>query len=57
MAVLEQLEAMTLEGLTLSPETIAALGRTESRNSRWRTVALWLIAMAAIGIWLAARQL
>ena len=44
MAVLEQLETMTREGLTLSPETIAAMGRTEGRKSRWRTLALWIIA-------------
>ncbi len=35
---------MTREGLTLSPETIAAMGRTEGRKSRWRALALWIIA-------------
>jgi ubiquinone biosynthesis protein len=44
VTVLEQLETMTREGLTLSPETIAAMGRTEGRKSRWRTLALWIIA-------------
>ncbi len=44
VAVLENLERMTREGLTLSPETIAAMGRTEGRKSRWRTLALWIIA-------------
>ena len=44
VAVLENMEKMTREGLTLSPETIAALGRAEGRKSRWRTVALWIIA-------------
>ena len=38
------MEKMTREGLTLSPETIAAIGRAEGRKSRWRTVALWVIA-------------
>src|SRR5260370_12671075 len=38
VAVLEQLETMTREGLTLSPETIAAIGRTERRKTRWRTL-------------------
>ncbi|HXL12741.1 MAG TPA: 2-polyprenylphenol 6-hydroxylase [Bradyrhizobium sp.] len=57
MAVLEQLETMTREGLTLAPETIAAIGRTEARNSRWRTLALWIIALTFIGIWVAVRQL
>jgi ubiquinone biosynthesis protein len=57
VAVLEQLETMTREGLTLSPETIAAMGRTEGRKNRWRTVALWIIAVTFIGILLAVRQL
>src|SRR4030095_6276943 len=34
VAVLEQREKMTREGVTLSPETIAALGRAEGRKSR-----------------------
>jgi ubiquinone biosynthesis protein len=55
--VLEQLETMTREGLTLSPETIAAMGRTEGRKSRWRTLALWVIAVTFIGILMAIRQL
>ena len=50
VAVLEQLENMTREGVTLSPETIAAMGRTESRKNRWRTIALWIIAATFIGI-------
>jgi len=57
VAVLEQLETMTREGLTLSPETIAAMGRTEGRKSRWRTLALWIIAVTFIGILWAVRQL
>jgi len=55
--VLEQLETMTREGLTLSPETIAAMGRTEGRKSRWRAIALWIIALTFIGILFAIRQL
>jgi len=57
VAVLEQLETMTREGLTLSPETIAAMGRTEGRKSRWRTLALWIIAATFIAILFAVRQL
>ena len=57
VAVLEQLETMTREGLTLSPVTIAAMGRTEGRKSRWRTLALWIIAATFIGILWAVRQL
>jgi ubiquinone biosynthesis protein len=47
VAVLEQLEAMTREGLTLSEETVANMGETESR---WRTMAHWIIAAAFIGL-------
>jgi ubiquinone biosynthesis protein len=55
--VLEQLETMTREGLHLSPETIAAMGRAEGRKSRWRALALWIIAATFIGILIAVRNL
>ena len=57
VAVLEQLETMTREGLRLSPETIASMGHTEARKSRWRTFALWIIAATFIAILFAVRQL
>jgi ubiquinone biosynthesis protein len=57
VVVLEQLETMTREGLHLSPATIAAMGRTEGRRSRWRAFALWIIAATFIGILIAIRQL
>jgi ubiquinone biosynthesis protein len=57
VAVVEQLETMTREGLTLSPATIAAMGRTEARTRRWRTLALWIIAATFIAILFAVRQL
>jgi ubiquinone biosynthesis protein len=57
VTVLEQLETMTREGLTLSADSIAAMGRTEGRKSRWRTIALWIIAVTFIGILFAIRQL
>jgi ubiquinone biosynthesis protein len=57
VAVLEQLETMTRDGVRLSPETIAAMGRTEGRKNRWRTVALWVIAITFIGILWAIRQI
>jgi ubiquinone biosynthesis protein len=47
VAVLEQLEAMTREGLTLSEDTVANMGVAESR---WRTIAHWIIALAVIGL-------
>jgi ubiquinone biosynthesis protein len=55
--VLEQLETMTREGLRLSPESIAAMGRSEGRKNRGRTVALWIIAATFIGILIAVRNL
>ena len=57
VAVLEHLETMTRKGLTLWPETIAAMGRTEGRKSRWRAIALWIIAATFIGILIAIRQM
>ena len=57
VAVLEQLETMTREGIRLSPESIAAMGRSEGRKNRWRTVAVWIIAVTFIGILIAVRNL
>ena len=42
---------------TRIPIKVAAMGRTESRKNRWRTVALWVIAVIFIGILFAIRQL
>jgi ubiquinone biosynthesis protein len=56
-AVLEHLEGMTRDGLRLSPETIAAMGRTEGKKSRWRAIALWIIALTFIGILFAVLRL
>ena len=55
--VLEHLEKMVREGVTLSPETIAAFSRAEAKKDRWRTLAIWIIAVTFIGILLAVRQL
>jgi ubiquinone biosynthesis protein len=57
VAVLEQLEVLTREGVHMSPETIAAMGRSEGKKSRWRTIALWIIAATFIGILIAVKQL
>ena len=43
--------------ILLAPETIAAMGRTEGRKSRWRTLALWVIAAVFIATLFAIRQL
>ncbi len=57
VSVLEHMEKMVREGVTLSPETIAAFSRAEARKDRWRTLALWIIAVTFIGILWAVRQL
>ena len=50
VAMLERLETMTSEGVTLSPDTIAAIGREQARQSRWSTIALWVIALSLLAI-------
>ena len=57
VTVLEHMEKMVRDGVTLSPETIAAFSRAEAKKDRWRTVALWIIAVTFIGILWAVRQL
>jgi len=57
VTVLEHLERMVREGVTLSPETIAAFSRAEARKDRWRTVAVWIIAVTFIGILFAVMRL
>jgi ubiquinone biosynthesis protein len=51
--LVEQLDAITRDGLVLAPETVAAIGRAEARRSRWTAAALWLIAalLAWLIIW------
>ena len=43
-ALVEQLDAITRDGLVLAPETVAAIGAAEARRNRWTAVALWTIA-------------
>lgn len=50
IGVLEQLEVMVRDGMVLAPETIAAIARARARQNRWRTVALWVIAITFLGI-------
>jgi ubiquinone biosynthesis protein len=57
VAVIEQLEVLTRDGVQLSPDTIAAMGRSEGKKNRWRTVALWIIAATFIGILVAVTRL
>ncbi len=49
-AVVTQMETMTREGIVLAPETVAAIGRLDRRSRRWRTVALWVMAITFLGI-------
>jgi ubiquinone biosynthesis protein len=42
--LVEQLDAITRDGLMLAPDTVAAIGRAEARRNRWATAALWIIA-------------
>jgi ubiquinone biosynthesis protein len=55
MTVLEQLETMTRNGVRLDDETIAAIGRIRAKQTRWRTIGIWVIALTFIGILLTVR--
>ena len=50
VAALEQVDAMTRNGLVLAPETVEAIGRAEARSNRWQTRALWVIAITFLAI-------
>ncbi len=51
--LVEQLDAITRDGLVLAPETVAAIGQAEARRSRWTAIALWAIAaLLAWVVWL-----
>jgi ubiquinone biosynthesis protein len=43
--LVEQIDAITREGLLLAPETVAAIGRAEARRNRSTSLALWVIAV------------
>jgi ubiquinone biosynthesis protein len=49
--LIDQLDDITRNGLVLSPETVAAIGRAEARRNRWTAAALW--AIAALLAWIA----
>jgi ubiquinone biosynthesis protein len=46
--LVDQLDAITRDGLVLAPETVAAIGT--ARRNRWATAALWIIA--ALLLWI-----
>jgi ubiquinone biosynthesis protein len=48
-----QFDDITRDGLVLSPETVAAIGKAEARRNRWTAAALWTIAgLLAWMVWL-----
>jgi ubiquinone biosynthesis protein len=49
--LIDQFDDLTRDGLVLSPETVAAIGRAEARRNRWTAAALWTIA--ALLAWIA----
>jgi ubiquinone biosynthesis protein len=51
--IADQLDAVTRDGLVLSPDTVKAIGAAEARRNRWTAVALWVIAglLAWLVIW------
>jgi ubiquinone biosynthesis protein len=51
--VLDQLDEVTRDGLVLSPQTVAEIGKAEARRTRWVAVALW--AIAVLLFWIALR--
>jgi ubiquinone biosynthesis protein len=53
--VLDQLDAMTRDGLVLSPQTIAEFDKAEGSRFRWTLAALW--AIAALLLWIAVKIL
>jgi len=53
--VLDQLDEITRDGLTLSPQTIAEIDKAEGRRGRWTAAALWVIA--ALLLWIAFKLL
>jgi ubiquinone biosynthesis protein len=51
-ALVEQLDAITRDGLVLAPETVAAIGRAEARRNRWTAAALWaIVALLGWALW------
>ena len=53
--ILDQLDAMTRDGLLLSPQTIAEFDQAERSRFRWTVAALW--AIAALLFWIAFKVL
>jgi len=53
--LIDQFDDITRNGLVLSPDTVAAIGKAEARRNRWTAAALWAIAaLLAYIAWLIA---
>jgi ubiquinone biosynthesis protein len=51
--LIDQFDDITRDGLVLSPDTVAAIGKAEARRNRWTAAALWAIAgLLAWLVWL-----
>ena len=46
--LVDQLDAITRDGLVLSPETVAAIGAAEARRGRWLTLGVWAVVIILI---------
>ncbi|HTK13638.1 MAG TPA: 2-polyprenylphenol 6-hydroxylase [Xanthobacteraceae bacterium] len=51
--LLDQIEDATRDGITLSPQTIAAIAAAEARRTRWQTLGIW--ALVVVLVWLLIR--
>lgn len=49
-ALAEQLDAATRNGVVLAPQTVADIARAEARQTRGRTLALWVIALSLLAL-------
>jgi ubiquinone biosynthesis protein len=54
-SLLARADELTRDGIVLSPKTIMALGERNTRGGRWRTLALWVIALSLAGLLLVVR--
>jgi ubiquinone biosynthesis protein len=48
VTLVDQLDAITRDGLVLSPETVAAIGAAEARRNRWLIAGIWIIVILMI---------
>jgi ubiquinone biosynthesis protein len=55
--LVDQLDAITRDGLVLSPETVTAIGEAEARRNRWTTAGIWVMAALLIFLIFAVKRL